>query len=317
MRLWQRAMISLARSDTLKGFMQRRRAASRLALRFVGGESAVAAVGKSEELKSRGRVTSLFCLGEYVEELSVIDETVSKLKAAIHLLSDAKLDVHLSVDPTQIGYQIDARMCRDNAFEIAASIRRVSGNGANSRNILTLDMEDSSVTEATLKLYGEMRAAQLPVAVTLQAYLERSEKDLDEIVTHGGSVRLVKGAFAERGAGVIRKRTAVDENYLKLASAMLSAEARARGFYPVFGTHDRRLVEEIIRIASAAGWEKDRYEFEMLYGVGVDLQDRLVHAGEHLRLYLPFGRDWWPYAARRIGESPRNAMLVLRSIAAV
>jgi proline dehydrogenase len=177
-----------------------------------------------------------------------------------------------------------------------------------------LDMEDSSVTTATITLYELLRRESLPAAVTLQAYLFRSERDLKRIVQSGGAVRLVKGAFAENADIAFTRRSDIDRNYLGLARVMLSAEARSTGFYPAFATHDAAVIDEIVETASREGWKQGEYEFEMLFGVRRDLQEKLVQRGQRLRLYIPFGRDWWPYAVRRVGESLRNAKFLLRAV---
>jgi proline dehydrogenase len=314
MRLWQQGMIFLARNKAVKNFMQNRATMSELARRFVGGKDALEATEKSRALQSQGRKSSLFYLGEYVEDLSVINQTVSELKAIIKSLGSSNLDIHISVDPTQIGYQIDEIICHANAFEIAGEIRKAIKPNNNTRNFLMLDMEDSTVTEATIKLYNSLIGASLPTALTLQAYLLRTENDLQKIVNSGGAVRLVKGAFAERKSIAISERSAIDREYMRLAAIMLSDEARKSGFYPIFATHDDKLINEIIDHASKHGWDKQEYEFEFLYGVRDELQNTLVQNGCQLRLYLPFGTDWWPYAVRRVGESPKNARFLLRSV---
>lgn len=315
MRLWQQSMIFLARNEATKNFMQNRAAMSELAMRFVGGKDVLAAVETCRALKAQGRQASLFYLGEYVEDLALIQQTVLALKAVIKHLAAANLEVHISVDPTQIGYLINEATCRQNAFELAGEIKKAAQEmPAGSKNLLMLDMEDSSVTEATLKLYEALIAASLPAALVLQAYLFRTEADLQKIIQQGGAVRLVKGAFAEGKNVAFTDRAAIDHNYLKLATAMLSAEARENGFYPIFATHDDRLIAQIITLADKRGWHKHEYEFEMLYGVRVELQEKLVRKGEQLRLYVPFGTDWWPYAVRRVGESPKNAQFLLRSL---
>ena len=151
------------------------------------------------------------------------------------------------------------------------------------------------------------------VAQTLQAYLKRSAADLAPIIEAGGMVRLVKGAFADPGPHAFQGAAEIDANYLALAATMLSPQAKARGFRPVFGTHDDKLMPRIRQLARAHGWRSGEYGFEMLYGVRPELQRHLRDAGEQVRLYLPFGRDWWPYAVRRVGESPRNFMLLART----
>jgi len=148
----------------------------------------------------------------------------------------------------------------------------------------------------------------------LQAYLKRSADDLAPIIAAGGQVRLVKGAFADPRPHAHQGKAAIDASYLALARKMLSAEAKASGFRPVFGTHDEALTAEIRRIAKNGGWLPGQYEFELLYGVRTALQRQLRAAGEQVRIYLPYGRAWWPYAVRRIGESPRNAALLARAV---
>lgn len=315
MRLWQQSMISLARNGVIKNFMQSRAAMSDLAERFVGGKDITEAGEKSLVLKSQGYLVSLFYLGEYVEDPDVVSQTVCALKAAAIELEAADLDLFICADPTQIGYQISGELCRNHAFEIAQQIKAVSNESVSSaKNFLMLDMEDSSVTEATIGLYTDLVDASLPAALTLQAYLYRTKNDLKTVVMAGGAVRLVKGAFAERDKIAFVNRSQIDDNYLQLAEIMLSEEARKSFFYPIFATHDGPLIRKITEMAHLRGWSKGEYEIEMLYGVRVDLQRELVQSGERVRLYLPFGEEWWPYAVRRVGESPKNARFLLRAL---
>lgn len=318
MRLWQQSMIYLARNESVKNFMQNRATMSELAKRFVGGKDVIEVGETSRILNSQGYKTSLFYLGEYVEDLATIKQTVSALKAIAKNLETSELDMFICVDPTQIGYQIDSKLCRNNAFDIAKQIKQlINTPGRSAKHFLMVDMEDSSVTEATLKLYTDLREASLPAALTLQAYLYRTKNDLETIISTDGVVRLVKGAFAEGKEIAFTNRSEIDNNYLKLAEMMLSDEARQNGFYPIFATHDHHLIGQITNMAHHRGWVKDTYEFEMLYGVRTDLQKKLIQRGEQLRLYLPFGVDWWPYAVRRVGESRKNVLFLLRSLLSV
>jgi proline dehydrogenase len=314
-RLWQQSMIFLARNDYVKRFMQSRATMTALSKKFVGGEDIPDVVEEAKRLKSRGIACSLFNLGEYIENAEIISQTVTELKSIVNHLAESQLDVHLSIDPTQVGYQIDARLCRKHAFDLANEIRSVTENRAlNSKNFLMLDMEDSTITQSTIDLYKRLRTESYPAAITLQAYLYRTENDLSEVIRSGGAARLVKGAFAEDKPIAFTNRKEIDRNFVCLADMMLSEEARGTGFYPIFGTHDDRIIDKIVSIANSRKWKKDAYEFEMLYGVRRNYQKRLVHAGENLRLYLPFGTDWWPYAVRRVGENPKNAKFLFRSL---
>jgi proline dehydrogenase len=310
MKLWQSLMIALARSPRVTRWMQANRATAGLARRFVGGLDAEQAIGTARRLRQAGFRASLYYLGEYVADPAQIGETVRQKKLAIMLLKDAGLQVHVSVDPTQIGYGYDDALGERNAIEIGRSIQQSSGE----EPVLMLDMEDAGYVTRTLELRDRLAAEGIPVAQTLQAYLKRTGDDLAHIIASGGRVRLVKGAFADPASHAFQSRTAIDENYLALARNMLSADAKARGFRPVFGTHDDALIAEIRMLAEKGGWQPGRYEFEVLYGVRTELQRLLHEAGEQVRLYLPFGRDWWPYAVRRVGESPRNAALLARAL---
>lgn len=310
MKLWQSWMIALARSPRVTRWMQANRATAGLARHFIGGLDAEQAVGTARRLRQAGFRASLYYLGEYVADPAVIAETVRQKKLAIMLLKDAGLQVHLSVDPTQIGYGYDDALGERNAIDIGRSIQQSSGE----EPVLMLDMEDAGYVTRTLELRDRLAAEGIPVAQTLQAYLKRTGDDLAHIIASGGRVRLVKGAFADPHSHAFQSRAAIDENYLALARSMLSADAKARGFRPVFGTHDDALIAEIRLLAEKGGWQPGQYEFEMLYGVRTELQRLLHEAGEQVRLYLPFGRDWWPYAVRRVGENPRNAALLARAL---
>ena len=183
--------------------------------------------------------------------MSAIKRSVTELLAMTGKLAELKLETHISIDPTQIGHQVNEEMCRDNARTIAQEIKRVRASAVvTSGDLLMLDMEDSSVTTATLALYELLRRESLPAAVTLQAYFLRSGDDLKRIVQSGGAVRLVKGAFAESDDIAFTGQSEIDRNYLRLAKFMLSEEARTTGFYPAFATHDAGVIDEVVKAAS-------------------------------------------------------------------
>jgi len=175
-------------------------------------------------------------------------------------------------------------------------------------------MEDASLNDPTIAAHNHLQDMGLPVALTLQAYMRRTRGDLAAQITRGSRVRLVKGAFAADSGIAFTKRAEVKANSRLLIGEMLSEQARESGFYPIIATHDTALQEFTIEIARANGWAAGEYEFEMLLGVRQDVAQALAARGEQVRLYVPFGRDWWPHAARRIGENPANAMLLARSL---
>ena len=313
-RLWQRTMIALARSERSKHWAQDSRAGTALATRFVGGGTPEAAIACVQQLLAyHGMRSSLFYLGEYVDRMELLAENVEAKLAAAERLGRAGLDVHVSVDPTQIGHSIDPALARRHARSIAEVIARES-RGRPGVNALMLDMEDAGVVDWTIGLHDELALAGLPVAVTLQAYLRRTEADLAKQIHLGSKVRLVKGAFAAGRDIAFTTRREIKANSRHLIDLMLSRQARQSGFYPIIATHDERLHAFAIERARTNGWRQDEYEFEMLFGVRSGVAQELARQSERVRLYVPFGTDWWPYALRRIGESPRNAVLLIRSL---
>lgn len=313
MSLFQKTAIALARSPGAGRAMRALAARTSLARRFVGGADVEAAVRAAARLReAHGIRASLFYLGEYVADPAAIEHNTQQAMQACAALGRAGLDVHVSIDPTAIGYMRDDALGRGNARRIAAAARQAAGGG---RDWVVLDMEDSGLRERTCALHAELLGAGLPAGLTLQARRRRTPVDLAWAIGQRTSLRLVKGAFPERAldhAG----RAHIDQAYLDAAAIMLSPQARAAGFLPVFGTHDDRLAGAIMALARERGWGADEFEFEMLYGVRPDWQLALRRLGYAVRVYLPFGADWWPYAVRRVGEHPRNAWLLARSLAA-
>jgi proline dehydrogenase len=312
--LWQKIMIRLARNSQAKQWMQDSRKMTVLANRFVGGQTAVEAVERVDRLSLQGRKSSLFFLGEYVSDPDEISKTLHELEEIIKLLAGKNHDIHISVDPTQIGVMSNVDDFKNNSIRLSGLIKEHSPDKPSACNFLMIDMEDASVTQATLDIYHHLHSNGLPCAITLQAYLHRTEEDIQQIITVGGKVRLVKGAFSEPGSIAFTRRAEIDVSYFKLARKMLSRQAKENSFYPIFGTHDNRMIDKIITYATKNGWKPNEYEFEFLLGVSERLQDNLIERGNKLRLYVPFGKEWWAYSVRRVGERPGNAIFLLRSL---
>ncbi|WP_417224376.1 proline dehydrogenase family protein [Achromobacter spanius] len=325
MSIFQRTTIALARSPAMGRAMRAVAARTSLAQRFVGGAGGDTAVRTALRLRdTHGIRASLFYLGEYVADPAAIEHNVSQAIRACGALGAAGLDVHVSVDPTAIGYMASDALGEANARRIGQALRLAAGPGTAQavgqaagagQNWMVLDMEDAGIRERTCALHRSLLEAGLPAGLTLQARRRRTPEDLAWAIRQHTSLRLVKGAFPERAldhAG----RDRIDHAYLDAAAIMLSREAREAGFYPVFGTHDDRLAGAIMALARERGWSPDAFEFEMLYGVRPDWQLALRGLGYNVRVYLPFGGDWWPYAIRRVGENPGNAWLLARSLKA-
>ena len=307
-------MIALARSERLKAAAGRFAGTSLLARQFVAGDGPDAAVHTARRLRAQwGISASLFYLGEYVADPVVAERNVEMTIAAVERLGTAGLDVHVSIDPTAIGYLAGEALAVRNAERVGRAVDRQRADG---RSCLMLDMEDLSLVEPTLRLHELLRGRGLPAGVTLQARLRRTESDLAPLVGQRTAVRLVKGAFPRGPEDDVQGRERITARYVELARRMLSEEAREAGFYPVFATHDDALARQLIDLARGSGWEPGQYEFELLYGVRPDWQKELRARGEAVRVYLPFGTDWWPYAIRRVGENPRNLIALARTLLA-
>ncbi|HVO72312.1 MAG TPA: proline dehydrogenase family protein [Aggregatilineaceae bacterium] len=288
--------------------MQANPLSRRLARRFVGGEDQVAAIRKIAALGQQGLLSSVYYLGEYVATRELVDINVRAVLSAAEAFGQAQLPIFLSVDPTQIGYSISEQVGRDNACSIGRVIGRFPGI-----KFMMLDMEDSSYVDPTIALYHTLRGEGVPVAITLQTYLFRTEQDFEALARQGAAIRLVKGAFVEGKAIAWTRKREIDEAYLRLARRALGPDLKAAGVYPILATHDHRILDELKPLIQAHNWQPDDYEFEMLLGVRTDMQLQLAGEGHRVRVYVPFGTEWWPYTARRIGEKPANARFVLQA----
>lgn len=232
-RIWQSWMIALARSPRVTRWMQGNRATASIARRFVAGADGAQAIEAARELEQAGFKSSLYYLGEYVKDPAIVAENGRQKIEVAERLGAAHLQVHVSIDSTQIGYAIDETQGEQLALRIGARLRDLGqANGA--PPVLMLNMEDADYVDRILGLRARLLAAGVPVAQTLQAYLKRSADDLAPIIAAGGQVRLVKGAFADPRPHAYQGKAEIDDSYLALARRMLGAEAKASGFRPVF-----------------------------------------------------------------------------------
>jgi proline dehydrogenase len=303
-------MIAVARSAKAKRLLQAPVGRSLLAHRFVGRPTAEAAVGVAAALWARHGITSsLFYLGEYVDDPVRTAETVRQSCDVARLLGDAELDAHVSIDPTAVGYLTSDALARHNAEMIG---RVIAAQPAAASNWLMLDMEDLELLEPTLDMHRHLMAAAIPSGVTLQARLRRTPSDLEPLLNTPTSVRLVKGAFPLGAEHDHPSGSTITDAFAALAERMLSLDARAAGFYPSFATHDGALVERVIELSRANHWTTREFEIECLYGVRPRWQHELRQRGIPVRVYLPFGTDWWAYVVRRVGERPQNLLQVAR-----
>jgi proline dehydrogenase len=282
--------------------------------RFVGGPDASSAVGAASSLVEDGLLVSLDHLGEDTVDVTQAGAVADAYLKLLDALSNAGLTERLapltaraevSVKLSAIGQALPgdgAQIALDNARRIAAAARAVGAT-------VTLDAEDHTTTDATLATLIELRADFPDVGAVLQAYLRRTEGDCADLATAGSRVRLCKGAYDEPESVAYRDRAEVDLSYVRCMNVLLAGEG-----YPMWATHDPRLIE-IARVrAMSVGRPADLYEFQMLYGIRPDAQRKLAEAGQRVRVYVPYGQQWYGYLVRRLAERPANMTFFLRSL---
>jgi proline dehydrogenase len=270
--------------------------------RFVAGESLAEALPRLQRLTRAGFRSTVDVLGESVTSADAASAAADQYVATLDALASAGLDRNVSVKLSQMGLRVDPGLARDN-------IARIVSHAASLDGFVRIDMEDSSSTDATLTIHRELWQSHRNVGVVIQAALRRSASDVDMLLADGVRIRLCKGAYKEAPSVAFENRADVDASYVALMRRLL-----AEGTYPALATHDERLIRQGIALARRQGLGKDRFEFQMLYGVRRDLQERLVRAGYTVRVYVPFGKEWYPYFMRRLAERPANVAFVLRSV---
>jgi proline dehydrogenase len=274
-----------------------------LVRRFVAGEDLASVLPVLERLRDAGMRTTVDVLGESVASRAAATAAADRYLDALDALAERRLDGNVSLKLTQMGLDIDAAFCRANVARIVERARAADA-------FVRIDMEDSTRTDATLAIARDLFAAYGNVGVVIQSYLRRSEADVDALVREGIRVRLCKGAYNEPPSVAFPTKLETDASFRRLAERLM-----LDGPYPGLATHDEAMIEHLLAFARERGIAVERYEFQMLFGIRRDLQERLVAAGETVRIYVPYGAEWYPYFMRRLAERPANLLFVLRSIA--
>src|SRR5215469_2519135 len=273
-----------------------------MARRFVAGETLPDAIAAARRCNDAGMAASLDYLGENVASTSDAQRFRDEYLEIFETIAQEKLLANVSCKLTQLGLDINREFCTGLVLSIVE-------RAASLDNFLRIDMEGSSYTQRTIDLVKRVRARNPAVGTVIQSYLYRSEKDVGELLTCGCRMRLCKGAYQEPEDVAFPRKADVDANYVRLMQILLSS-----GFYHAIATHDPKMIAATIRHAAAKGISKDDFEFQMLYGVRTDLQRRLVKHGYRVRVYIPFGNDWFPYFMRRLAERPANVGFILRNL---
>jgi len=302
-RVAKTAFHLLARSRTLKQTASRygMRKPNSFARRFIAGESIEEAIAAARAIEAAGLLQTLDFLGESVATRAEAEAASREYLRIMEAIRQSGIGRNLSLKLTQLGLTIDRAAAVDNMRRILDAAEGF---------FVRIDMENSPYTDVTFEVFDTLwQLGYRNVGVVLQAELLRTERDVVRINAMGARVRLVKGAYKEPKSIAYHRKADVDAAFIRLMKVLLE-----HGTYPAIATHDSRMLEATRAFAAERGISSDRFEFQMLYGIRRDLQASLVRQGFRVRIYIPFGRQWFPYFMRRLGERPANVLFVLRSL---
>jgi proline dehydrogenase len=283
-------LLKISENKTFARWVTSNAKTRRMARRFVAGETLDEAVAAARVCNNAGMLVSLDYLGENVRTTGAAQQSRDAYLLIYERIAKENLYANVSCKLTQLGLDLNTDFCQGLVVSIVEF-------AASRENFLRVDMEGSSYTEKTLELVRRTRERNPAVGTVIQSYLYRSESDVSDLLRVGCRIRLCKGAYKESDEVAFQKKADVDSNYIKLMQKLLSS-----GFYHGIATHDPQMIAATIR-----------YEFQMLYGVRTDLQRRLVDDGYRVRVYIPYGQDWFPYFMRRLAERPANVWFFIRN----
>ena len=274
----------------------------RMVRRFVAGDSLEAALAALESLQGQGMRWTVDVLGESVDSRETAAASADRYIATLDALAQRGLEANVSLKLTQMGLEIDSDFCLENVRRVVDRARAIGA-------FVRVDMEDHSKTDKTLQIARALHDGYPDVGVVIQSYLRRSADDLDRLIGEQIRVRLCKGAYDEPSSVAFATKQEVDDSYRELMERLLLS-----GRYPALATHDAALIDHAIAFVREHGIGPDRFEFQMLYGVRRDLHERLVAQGWTVRIYVPYGTEWYPYYMRRMAERPQNVFFILFSV---
>ncbi len=282
-------------------FMQR---ASR---RFVAGETLEDALHATQELNRNGIIATLDHLGENVASESEARAAQIEYFAILDQIEKSKVQSNASLKLTQMGMDVGVETCY-------AIIQAIVERAKRYNNFVRVDMESSAYTDRTLQIYQRLRDEGFAnVGIVIQSYLYRSANDIDRLIERGANVRLCKGAYQEPASVAFPQKNDVDANYCKLVEKMLSEKAQQKGAYPALATHDEAIIQWMKQFARERRIDSNKFEFQMLYGIRRDLQQKLVQEGYRVRVYVSYGTHWYPYFMRRLAERPANLFFLIKN----
>jgi proline dehydrogenase len=298
-------LIALSEAKAPRTFAETSSIAKRLSSRFVAGTELTEVLSVVTELNSLGISVTLDALGENVETESEARHASQIYHEMLDRIAEMKLDANVSLKLTQMGLDLGNGVAETIVKELAK-------HAAGRHNFVRVDMEGSQYTQVTLDLVRRLHAqADLSgsVGIVVQAYLHRTEEDVDRLLSDGIRMRLCKGAYLEPSRIAFASKEDTDRNYLKLAKKMLKS-----GIFHGLATHDEAIIHEMKQFSKTEKIDRSSFEFQMLYGIRRDLQESLVKEGYRVRVYIPFGTEWYPYFMRRLAERPANVLFIVKNL---
>ena len=295
-------LLLLSRLRWLRRRIETSALSRRVASRFVAGETLADVLAAGRRINSEGIALTIDHLGENVTSLAEAEVSRDVYLNAMNEIAANHINGNVSLKLTQFGMDISENACRANVEQLVARAKGLN-------TFVRVDMESSAYTGRTLALVEDLHARYGAVGTVIQAYLRRSEKDVENLCRRGVRVRLCKGAYLEPAEVAFQAKAEVDRNFVQLMRILLAA-----GTYPAIATHDEKIIEQTKEFARSRHISSGGFEFQMLYGIRRDLQRRLVSEGYRLRLYVPFGKAWYPYFMRRLAERPANVVFLARHL---
>lgn len=302
--LTRSALIYLSRQEGLKEFAAKFGLFKKLTTRFIAGETIDEAVAAIRDLNAHGCSASFDHLNESVGSVTETEGEVREYLDVLARIQETGIDSNVSIKLSQFGLEIDPELAYRNA-------RRIVADAARRGIFVRVDMEGSHVTQATIDLFKRLRTefGLNDVGIVVQSYLYRTMDDVRNLLKIPARIRICKGAYNEPPDVAYPEKKDVDDNYVRVMQLLL-----ASGVYHGIATHDPKMIEATIDFAQREGVGKDAFEFQMLYGIRRDLQDQLARDGYRMRVYVPYGKHWYPYFMRRLAERPANIWFVLKNM---
>jgi len=297
-------LLWLSRNKTVRGFVTSLGLARRAARRFVAGETIEEAIAAIRELHTLGITATLDHLGENVATADDATRSTEDYLKALDALGSSGVQSHVSIKLTALGFDLGDDLCRANVVRILTKAKAIG-------TLVTIDMESTAYTDRTLQLFRDLRREFDNVGIVIQSYLYRSEADIVALCQAGAHVRLCKGAYKEPPVHAFPKKSDVDASYVRLMKMLLSPEARANQTFGAIATHDAKMIEATCQYAQEQLVPRDEFEFQMLHGIRRDLQKQLAADGYGVRVYVPYGTEWYPYYMRRLAERPANIWFIV------